>query len=146
MSRAALSIHAVYRIAIWMPVLVPALLIALATASDFRLLADGLVFEVLAYSLMYGGIPYTLLAVWGTFWVGGRPEPEIRRLMFRAPLLMMALFASMALVTGVIVGDTRPFAALALLGAIVSIPLGYAYVGLAVVLRHWLGPQGETGH
>jgi hypothetical protein len=136
-----LSVPAVYRVAIWMPIIVPALLIALSLAVGLRLPAIGLVFEIVAYSLLYGGVPYTLLAVWGTFWVGGRAEPEIRRLMFRAPFMMMVLFALMALVTGAVVGDFRPFAALALLGAIVSIPLGYAYVGLAVLLRRWLGPR-----
>jgi hypothetical protein len=142
MTRAALSVHAVYRIAIWMPIVVPALLIAMSLAMDLRLPAIGLVFEVVAYSLLYVGVPYALLAVWGTFWVGGRPEPEIRRLMFRTPLLMVTLFVPMALVTGAVVGAFRPWAAVAVLGTIIIIPLGYAYVGLAVLLRRWLGPRG----
>ncbi len=61
--------------------------------------------------------------------------------MFRAPLLMVALFAPLALVVGVAVGNTRPFAGVAILGALIILPLGYAYVGLAVLLRSSLGPQ-----
>lgn len=135
-----MSIWAVYRLSIWLPILVPAGVIGLANASDLRL-ADGIVWEILAYSLLYGGLPYAVLAIWATWWIGGRPEVEIRRLMLRAPLLMAALFAPLALAVGLAVGSPRPFAAVGMLGVLVILPLGYAYVGLAVLLRHALGPR-----
>jgi len=140
-----MSIYTVYRACIWLPVLVPAAVIALAKALDLRL-SDGIVGEVLGYSLLYGGIPYAVLAAWASWWIGGRPESSIRRLMLRAPLLMVAVFVPTALVVGLVVGAAEPFAGVALLGAAVIIPLGYAYVGLAVLLRRSLGPRAPVVH
>ena len=116
-----------------MPIAVPALLIAImaiARSGDAGVLA-----EVVGYSLLWGGIPYIALAIWATWWIGGRPEAEIRRLMFRAPLLMMAIFVPLALVLGVIVGAPVPFLGVAVLGAVSILALGYGYVGLTALLR-----------
>jgi hypothetical protein len=135
-----MSIHSIYRVSIWMPILIPAVLLSVAKALSLPI-ADIDVLEVLVYSLLYGGVPYLPLALWATWWVGGRPEPEIRRMMFRAPLLMVALFAPAAVVVGLVVGALKPFIAVAILGSVVIIPLGYAYVALAVALRDWLGPR-----
>lgn len=130
----------VYRVCIWLPIVVPAILIVVVNLfglSD----AVGFVGEMVAYSLLYGGIPYAALGVWATWWVGGRPEPEVRRLMFRAPLLMVAVFVPLSLMVGLIVGAFVPFAAVAGLGAFVIILLGYTYVGLTVLIREELGPK-----
>jgi hypothetical protein len=135
-----MSIHSTYRLSIWLPIIVPAVLLGLAKALGVPI-ADIDVLEILVYSLLWGAVPYLPLAVWGTWWVGGRPEPEIRRMMFRAPLLMVALFAPAALVVGLVVGALKPFAAVAVIGSVIIIPLGYAYVALAVGLRDWLGPR-----
>jgi hypothetical protein len=138
MSR-GMSIYTIYRVSIWLPILVPAVLIAVAKTFDLPLSA-GVLWEVLAYSLLYGGVPYAVLAVWATWWVGRRPEAAIRRLMFRAPLLMVVVFVLVALTVGLAVGAPGPFAAVSVLGSIIIIPLGYAYVGLAVLLRRGFGP------
>ena len=122
-----------YRISIWLPIAVPALLIALVAIAGGG--DPGALAEVLAYSLLWGGIPYTALAIWATWWIGGRPEAEIRRLMFRAPLLMTAIFVPLALVLGVIVGAPGPFLGVAVLGAVAILALGYGYVGLTALLR-----------
>jgi hypothetical protein len=129
-----MSVWTVYRLCIWLPILVPAAVIAVARAFD-RPLAQGVLLEVLAYSLLYGGLPYGVLASWATWWIGGRSEPEIRRLMFRAPLLMAAVFVTLALVVGMSVGKLGPFIAVAIYGLAIILPLGYAYVGVAVLLR-----------
>ena len=137
-----MSIHAFYRVCIWLPILVPAAVVVAALAFDLRLSAS-IVGEVLLYSLVYGGIPYAMLAAWATWWIGGRPESEIRRLMFRAPLLMVALFVPVAVLVGVAVGAPQPFLGVAGLGAAVILPLGYGYVGLAVLLRQGLGSRSK---
>ena len=137
-----MSIHAFYRVCIWLPILVPAAVVVAALAFDLRLSAS-IVGEVLLYSLVYGGIPYAMLAAWATWWIGGRPESEIRRLMFRAPLLMVALFVPVAVLVGVAVGAPQPFLGVAGLGAAVVLPLGYGYVGLAVLLRQGLGSRSK---
>lgn len=134
-----MSVHGIYRACVWLPIAVPAMLIAVAKGFGIPL-AEGIVTEVLAYSLLYGGIPYAVLAIGATAWIGGRPEPQIRRLMFRAPLLMVALFVPLSLGIGWWVGAPGPFATVAGLGAIIIIPLGYTYVGLTVLLRGQFGP------
>ena len=133
-----------YRLCIWLPILVPAAVISVAKAFELRL-SVGVLWEVLAYSLIYGGLPYAVLGVWATWWIGGRSEVEIRHLMFRAPLLMAAVFVPVALVVGFAVGVPGPFAAVAVLGGLIILPLGYAYVGVAVLLRRVLGPRTTRG-
>jgi hypothetical protein len=136
-----MSIHSIYRVSIWLPIIIPAVLLGAAKALSLPLADISIVLEILVGSLVIGGVPYLPLALWATWWVGGRPEADIRRMMFRAPLLMVALFAPAAIVVGLVVGALQPFAAVAILGSVVIIPLGYAYVALAVWLRDWLGPQ-----
>ena len=137
----AMSIYAVYRIAIWLPIAIPAAIFGVAKALSLPLADISMVLEILVGSLVIGGVPYFFLALWATLWVGGRPEAEIRRMMFRAPFVMVVLFASVALVFGLVVDRLLPSAAVALMGSVIIIPLGYAYVALAVALRNWLGPQ-----
>ena len=138
-----MSIHAIYRACIWLPIVIPlALIVVFITLG--RRLAEGIVVEMITYSLVYGGLPYAAIAAWATWWVGGRQEAEIRRLMFRAPLLMVAVFVPLALVAGLAVGKPGPFVAVAMLGAAVIVPLGFSYVGLAVRLRRTSGcPSGS---
>src|SRR5919106_4298144 len=112
------SVYTTYRVCIWLPILVP-LIVVLAAIAVGRPLAQGIVVEVLFYSLLIGGVPYAVLAAWATWWVGGRSESEIRRLMFRAPLLMVAVFAPLALMVGLIVGQVGPFVAVAALGTVI---------------------------
>ncbi len=136
-----MSVRLIYRIGIWLPLIVPAALIAVMELLDLRpanVVVQKLV-QLLASSLLYGGLPYAGLAVWASWWITGRPEPEIRRQMFRAPLVMAGVFALTAVVVGVGVGRPGPFIAVAVLGAIVAVPLGYAYVGLVLWLRRVCG-------
>ena len=131
-----MSIHTFYRLCIWLPILVPAVLIVSARALMFRLASGPVIFEFLAYSLLYGGLPYSVVAAVATWWVGTKDEGQIRHVMYRAPLLMMAVFVPWALILGLIAGAMGPFAAVAGLGAIVILLLGYGYVALTVVLRY----------
>jgi len=129
-----MSISTFYRFCIWLPLLIPAALIVVVNSVDLR---DpvGWVGELVGFSLFYGGAPYLFLAVWATWWVGGRSEPEIKRLMFRAPLYMLGVFVPLALLIGLAVGAVGPWAGVAGLGAVVILVLGYAYVGLTALLR-----------
>lgn len=135
-----MSITTFYRLCIWLPVAVPGFLIVAVNLFGLR---DpvGWVGELIAYSLIYGGVPYLALASWAMWWVGGRTEAEIRRLMYRAPLVMLGVFVPIALLVGVLVGAPGPWAAVALLGAVVIVLLGYSYVGLTVLLRAQLGSR-----
>ena len=138
-----MSVTTVYRLGIWLPLARPALTAGIVHGLELRPGSGPLskIVQILLMSLVYGGVPYLPLAVWGTWWVGGRSEPEIKRLMMRTPLLMAAVFVPTAVVAGIAVGQPLIFIGVAALGAIVIIPLGYAYVGLVVLLREYLGPR-----
>lgn len=129
----------IYRACVWLPLVVPAIVIVIARLFDVRL-SDGVVLELLMYSMLYGAVPYALLAVWAMWWVRDKTEAQIRRLMLRAPLMMLALFAAIAVVAGVVTGRPGPFLAVAMLGTAIILPLGYAYVGLTIALRRVFGP------
>ncbi len=51
-----MSIYTVYRACIWLPILVPVVLITVVNAFGLRL-AAGVVGEMIAYSLIWGGLP-----------------------------------------------------------------------------------------
>jgi hypothetical protein len=129
-----MSITTFYRLCVWLPLVVPAVLIVAVNAFDLR---DpvGWVGEVVGFSLFYGGGPYLLLALWATWWIRGRTEPEIRRVMFRAPLYMLGAFVPLALLIGLAVGAPGPWTGVAGLGAVSILALGYSYVGLTALLR-----------
>lgn len=101
-----MSILTIYRIGIWLPLVVPMLVAGLVHGLGVTVDVGPLrkVVQILLMSLLYGGVPYVPLALWATWWVGGRSEPEIRRLMMRAPLLMVAVFTPVA----VLAGSARP--------------------------------------
>jgi hypothetical protein len=130
-----------YRLFIWLPLALPALVALFVTGLDLRP-TSGIVrgfIQLQLVSLVYGGLVYAPLALWATWWVGGRSEREVRRLMFRAPLLMAAVYAVLALLFGLVVGQLRVFAGVALLGVLASVVLGYCYVALVVMLREIMG-------
>ena len=137
-----MSIQTFYRLCIWLPILVPAVLIVSARLLTFRLASGPVIFEFLAYSLLYGGMPYAVLAAVATWWVGMKDEEQIRHVMFRAPLLMLAVFVPLELMLGLVAGELVPFAAVAGLGALVILLLGYGYVASTVVLRYALARLG----
>ena len=135
--------NTIYRFSIWLPILVPAVVLAIGRAAEVRL-AEVFVLEILLYSLLYGGLPYAALALVATLWTIGRQEQEIERIMFRAPWIMAGGYALLAVVVALVSGPVTPFLAVGFLGAVVSVALGYFYVGMAVTLRHLLGPPERS--
>ena len=97
--------------------------------------------ETLAWSAIVGGPPYILLALWATWWIRGRPEPAIRRVMFLAPLLMVAAFAGACLIMGVTGDRMEIWIRIWGRGTSIIVPLGYGYVTLTLLLRRWLGAR-----
>lgn len=135
----------IYRFSIWLPVIVPAILIAGLTALQQAGVPRptgvlSIVLQAVGFSLLYGGLPYILLAVWASRWIENRSERDIRRKMFVAPLLMVAVFCVACAAMGLGTSRMSVWLGVAGLGAAVTIPLGYFYVGLAMLLRRWLGP------
>lgn len=136
------SVPTFYRLSLWLPLVVPAIVAGLVHGVGLVIGTGPLqkVVQILLASLLYGSVPYALLALWATWWVGGRDESEITRVMMVSPPLMAATFATVAVATGLAVGQVVPFLAVAGLGAVISIPLGYGYVGIVALLREEFGP------
>lgn len=91
-------------------------------------------------SLVYGGIPYCVLALWATWRMGSMSEREIKRLMAKAPFLMIALMALFWFLAGLRVGQPK-FIVMGPLFAFLIIPAGYGYMGLVLLLREELGER-----
>jgi hypothetical protein len=136
------SVESIYRLGIWLPLIVPAgLAIAIHGLGLFVGASPASkVAQLLLASLLYGGVPYFTLAVWATWWISGRSEVDIRHLMFRAPFVFALIFMLAAAVVGRLVGQPVPFIAVGVLGSIASIVLGYFYVFCVVLMREELGP------
>ena len=73
-----MSIHAIYRIGVWLPLALPMLIAGLVhglgvavDVGPFRKIV-----QVLLMSLLYGGVPYVPLAMWATWWIGGRSATD----------------------------------------------------------------------
>lgn len=136
----------IYRAGIWLPLILPAAIIGMQRALDLNP-GNGLpqkVTQLMAASLLYGGLPYSVLALWATWWTAGRPAADIRRLILRAPWLMAGFFALTSVAVGVTVGQPVPFLAVAVLGATVAIPLGYAYAAFVLWAAEAFGKAGPT--
>ena len=139
-----MRVHSFYRLALWLPIIVPAIVAGLVHGAGLMVHEGALrtVVQILLMSLIYGGVPYALLAVWATWRIAGRPEADIKRLMLRAPVVMGAFYVPFAGVVGLAVGQPVMFLMVGVIGAIVSIPVGYGYVGLVMLMREEvaLGP------
>lgn len=142
-----MTVRTFYRLAVWLPLLVPALVALVVQGLGLRG-AGGAVDEgvqILLMSGIYGGIPYAALAAWASWWIGGQPESRIRRRALVAPFWMLGAWVTFALLTVLVHRDLRMAAGLAGLGAAVVLPLGYAYVVVVLLLRRLLPPvQGES--
>lgn len=139
-----MSAQKFYRAAVWLPLLVPAV-VAIPVHTLGMPRSAPLLFklvQVLLMSGIYGGIPYAALAAWGTWWIDRRPEAEIRRRALFAPFWMLAAWTVCAAVIGTLSRRFNIFAGLVGLGALVILTLGYAYVALVFLLRRWGGAAG----
>ena len=131
-----MSVQTFYRLSVWLPLVVPGLVALVVHGAGLR--SDpplSKIIQVLLMSLMYGGMPYAVIAMWATFWIGRRPEPEIRRRALQAPLWTIAAFV---MVPAMVVLGGGPLAvaiALFVLGAIAILGVGYVYVAIVFGLR-----------
>jgi hypothetical protein len=135
-----------YRLSLWLPIVLP---LAVAVAVNGLRLGVYVreppfakIVQLMLISLVYGGIPYTILALWGTWWIDHRREPEIRRRALLAPLLMIAAWIPFAMIPSVMAREIRMFFGLVAFGAVYAIVLGYAYVAVVFALRALFGRAG----
>jgi hypothetical protein len=124
-----------YRLSVWLPLVVPAVVIVVVNLTRWRPVGTlGVILQLIAYSGIVGGIPYLALAIWAMFWIGRRSEREIRRRAILAPLLMILTFTAWPALLAL---HAEPMSAFGVftLGAAVILALGYAYVLIVFMLR-----------
>lgn len=131
-----------YRIALLLPVAIPAALSPLMLLDGGPLLLRGLLVYLYG-SLLIGGIPYVLFALGFLLWMRGKPDAQVRRAVLVSPLVYTAVlvagyFAFLWLDGTLGNGED---AAAALIGF--GVAFGYAYVAIAELGRLILRP-GET--
>ena len=137
-----MKVRTFYRLAAWLPLAVPipfALVVWARGSSPFPAPLRPFVGALLG-TLVYGGIPYLLLALWATWRIGSLTEPEIKRLMAKAPFLMIGVFTLFWFLAGLRVG--RPeFGLLGPFAAVVIVTTGYAYMGVVLLIREEFGDR-----
>ena len=142
-----MKVRTFYRLMVWLPLAVPALLVgARRIGVPLDVVPIKFFAGILLGSLLYAGPLYAILAVCVTFWIWNRDEPEIERLMLRAPLIMAVAFWPFALAMGVAAGiaagvPMSVYVALGVLGSVMSVIVGYGYVAVVLVPRRTLGTR-----
>jgi hypothetical protein len=61
----------------------------------------GVVLQLIGYSGIVGGVPYLALAIWAMFWIGSRPEREIRVRAIIVPLVMVLILLPWPVLIGI---------------------------------------------
>jgi hypothetical protein len=120
-----MSVQTFYRLTLWLPLVVPSLV---ALAVHGAGVPSVFPFGLLLASLLYGGLPYAVVAIVGTLWIGSRREHDIRRQALRTPLWMIAAYIPIPALIGLRSGNAGMAVAVFVLGAVVILGLGYAYV------------------
>jgi hypothetical protein len=132
-----MTVQTYYRCAVWLPLIVPALVAIAVQGLDLRPGLSPLTkpVQLLLISGLYGGMPYFLLAVYATWWIDGRAEAAIRRRALLAPLWMIGVWIPLAALIGILYGRSDAFLGFAGIGILFIVPLGYAYVVLTLTVR-----------
>jgi hypothetical protein len=127
-----------YRRSLAVPVIVP---LAAMFVGQFRAGVSAVV-GFLAFSLLFGGIPYGILVAAVLRWSRGKPARALRRLSYWMPVLMALAFVGLMLGVSVLLqGFSFDSGTRTDLGVFVAfiLVLGYGYVilvnGVAAILR-----------
>jgi hypothetical protein len=118
-----------YRIAVWLPIVLPSLVVIdmhVGWRWSLNLLGAFVQFPLMMF--VFGGPTYAPLALWATFWLGGKTRSQIHHMAVRAPWLMSPAFGVLSLYMLVRSGQLAAPAAFFVLGSLVSVVLGYSIV------------------
>ena len=139
----------IYRWMLALPIAVPCVLFPLGWFHIAPPMLEGFI-SLTGLAAIVGGIPDVLLALGLLWWMRRKSESQIRRAMFIAPLLMVALLG--VAIVCMVVAEGAPFDAevftawLAYSGY--ALGLGYFYVAVASIIV-WLakraGVAGSEG-
>lgn len=142
-----MRVRTFYRAVVWLPLVVPGVLVVLRQLGvPLDVVPFKFFSQVLLGSLLYAGPLYAIVAICATVWIWNRDEPEIERFMLRSPLIMAMAFVPFALAMGIGAHAAAGvplsvYIAFGLLGAVMSIFVGYGYVAVVLLLRRMLGER-----
>lgn len=134
-----MRVQSFYRNSLWIPLLIPGLVgyavYTLGIPVHTMSMPLRKIVQLLLMVLIYGGIPYVLLAAWAAWWIDDRPEPEIRRRALQAPVWMLGVWTAVAALSWMLSGEVEVFLGLLGLGTLFIAVWGYACVALVFLLR-----------
>lgn len=69
-----MTVSGLYRLSLCLPLLVPTVVIATVRGSSVQIPAGpfAALYQLMAGSLLYGGVPYAFLALWALWWTRSR--------------------------------------------------------------------------
>lgn len=119
-----------YRIAVWLPFLLPALVVIDMHVLQWRwsLSVLGPLVQFPLGMFLYGGPAYVPLALGASFWLRGKSRDEIHRMAIRAPWLMLPPYAVLSIYLLVVSGELVMPAAFFMFVSMLTVPTGYFFV------------------
>ena len=138
-----MSLQAFYRVCLLLPLAPPALVVFLVHGLGMPVPPEPLesLFQLLLGSLLFGGLPYLVIAIIGMVWIGRWSEAQLRRRALQAPLWMIVAFLIMPILLVLRVGPLDMALGVFVLGAICILVLGYVYVMIVFGLRDLAGDR-----
>lgn len=123
-----IGLVAYYRATLALPLAIP---VAAGLMEMAGVVLKGTIATIFWYSLVIGGIPYSLLAAFMFFWIQGRSEKAIHHVLYVSPFFMVVLLAITAglfpLVRASLSADRGLVDAIAGY-SLLTLVLGYLYV------------------
>ena len=87
-----MSTRTFYRLSLFLPILLPAMLMALGSRYHH---VDSDLGEDVHFGgsyLLISALPYSVLIPWLAWWMRGKTEPEIRKMSYRIPILALPIY------------------------------------------------------
>ena len=123
-----------YRIAVWLPFVLPSLVVidmhVLGWRWSLSVLGPLVQFPLMMF--LYGGPAYVPLALWATFWLRGKSRDQIHEMAIRAPWLMLPMFLLLSIYLAGRSGNLTMPLAFFFLASMVSLTVGYLIVGITL--------------
>ena len=87
-----MSTRTFYRLSLFLPILLPAMLMALGARYHHVDSDLGEDVHFAGYCLLISALPYSVLIPWLAWWMRGKTEPEIRKMSYRIPILVLPIY------------------------------------------------------
>ena len=142
------STYRFFQVAIWIPA---ALFLSLPFLEILSRGTENVENMFVAYGLWFGTLAYLIFAMWASWYIKGKPEPLIVRLVWWAPVIFIPFYGIPWIVYGlfdVAMGEASGFAMTVLWVAFSPyiIIVGYVCVAVTFVFYHMFFNAANAGH